>query len=245
MIIAGGYNAATNYVDFWNDATFLYSTLIDHYGYTDSTIYFLYADGNTPSASNCNMSSEANPFSGAIDYSNTKSNLQTVFSSLASILTSYDQLLILVTSHGSESAGHPLVLWGATISDTEFASATYLGAITSYYTEIIVMQNCYSGVFIDNLHADTRVVITACNSTSTALLYWGPIYYGVFDYYWISAIHGSTPGGTSVDADSNDDGKVSIYEAFVYAYDHDPYNPASETPQYDDPGDIGDDTYLN
>ena len=246
VIIAGAWNATSNYVHFWNDATFLYDILVNSYGYTDSTIFFLYADGNTPSISNCNLLGDPRPFSGTIDYSNINSNIRTVFSNLASTMTSNNPLLILCSTHGDNASGtHSFFTWGdltTYVTDDDFAGANYLGAITSYSRETIIMQQCYSGGFIEELSSDTRVVTTACDGEHPA---WGrdspP--YGAFDYELLSAINWGYPGGSSVDADTNDDGIVSMHEAFDYAYDNDPFCPWFETPQWDDPGSIGDNTY--
>ena len=59
---------------------------------------------------------------------------------------------------------------------------------------------------------------------------WSSRTFDEFVYHWTAAVRGETPDGTPVDADKDEDRKVSMEEAFIYARDHD---TASETPQYD------------
>ncbi len=53
--------------------------------------------------------------------------------------------------------------------------------------------------------------------------------YEEFVCHWTAAVNGETPDGTSVNADEDGDGQVSMKEAFRFARDQD---RASETPQY-------------
>lgn len=92
----------------------------------------------------------------------------------------------------------------------------------------ICMGQCNSGGFIDNITRNNVIISTACrydepsHSASNYL-------YDEFIYHWISAVSGETPTGTFVNADSNNDGIVSMSEAFAYANSHD---TKPETPQY-------------
>jgi hypothetical protein len=53
--------------------------------------------------------------------------------------------------------------------------------------------------------------------------------YDEYVFYWTAAIKGEDAYGNPVDADTNDDGLVTMDEAFIYAESHD---TASESPQY-------------
>ena len=90
------------------------------------------------------------------------------------------------------------------------------------------MQQCFSGGFIPMLSQKGRVIATACAADEVS---WSKetLTYDEFTYHWISAVAGHTPDGSIVDADRNNDGYVSMKEAFDYAEAADSKN---ETPQY-------------
>jgi hypothetical protein len=104
---------------------------------------------------------------------------------------------------------------------------------------IIVMVQCFSGGNIYDLRwrpskfskSNNRIIVSSSGETEPA---WSNADYGIFSYYFTSALNGATPNGTAVNADRNGDKKVSILEAFIYAQEND---KSSETPQYDDTGD--------
>jgi len=90
-------------------------------------------------------------------------------------------------------------------------------------------EQCYSGGMIDDLEGDGRVIATAAHWSE---LSWamGPDYiYDTFVYHWTCAMAWETPDGVPVNADTNDDGIISMHEAFIYAEAHD---FDDETPQY-------------
>jgi hypothetical protein len=58
--------------------------------------------------------------------------------------------------------------------------------------------------------------------------------FDTFSYYFTCALNGSTYEGKPVNADTNDDGRVSMFEAFLYAQFMD---KETENPQMDDSGD--------
>ncbi len=107
---------------------------------------------------------------------------------------------------------------------------------------IIVMEQCFSGGNIYDLRRkpsfcsifrkNNRIVLSAC--TETEFSWASNNEYDEFSYYFTSALNGATPDGAAVNADLNNDRKISILEAFIYARNHD---ATPETPQYDDNGD--------
>lgn len=111
--------------------------------------------------------------------------------------------------------------------------ATYLDALT-YSKMVIILEQCFSGGFLADLRGKNRVIVSASSEYEFS---WakGPDYnYDAFSYYFTSALAGHEHDGTAVDADTDNDGTVSILEAFEYARDND---NASETPFYEDSGD--------
>ncbi len=243
IIISGGGNPGANWSRYWNDCSFIYSTLVNVYGYDDSHIKCLIADGTNPNADRrIGMESyDSSPLDldgdsdNDIDYSATKSNITTVFNNLASVIGKDDHLYIFVTDHGDRESGRDaeIILWYESIRDDQFADEVdkiYAGQIT------IVMGQCYSGGFIDDLSSGDRIIATACDYDEPSYCM-GYFTYDEFVFDWIASVAGEDPYENPVDADDNNDGFISMVEAFNYAEAHD---SASETPQYDSsPDDLG------
>jgi hypothetical protein len=222
----------------------MYDTLrSSRHKYLDSQIYVLYANGSSPSSGNCKDPQHAVSHSNVIDYAATKANLATVFNSLSSTMNGYCNLFIYTTDHGgNDSSGNvKLFLWGEYIWDYEFAGSNYLGKITSYQKEIIIMGQCYSGGFIDNLSSNKRIIETACTASEVSWSCDSEGFYEEFLFHFTSAVNWQMPNGTLVDADINNDNYVSMWEAWYYGKNHD---SQPEHPQYNDLGNLGNTTYL-
>lgn len=236
VIISGGGNLNSNHIRYWNDCSAIYSALINVYGYLEDHIYVIMSDGTDPAADRYDYmedSYDSSPLdldgngTPDIQYAATKANITAVFNELSGKLSSDDDLFIFTTDHGgSGSNGVYLVLWNSVLFyPSEFAAElekVNAGNIS------IVMEQCNSGGFVPYLAKESRVVATACSATESS---WAMSngYYDEFAYHWTSAIAGVKPDGGVVDADTNDDGFVSMQEAFSYAVLHDAKN---ETPQY-------------
>ncbi|WP_299258953.1 C13 family peptidase [uncultured Aquimarina sp.] len=249
VIISGGWNTGNNHVRYWNDCSFVYKTLVDKYGYNDANIYTLMSDG-TNTAVDISNGTNSNPDldgdgDNDIQFSATKANITSVFNTLSGILDEDDELFIFTTDHGGvDSAGATtwdtlLYLWGETITDDEFAvevNKINAGKIS------IVMEQCNSGGFIDDLSGPNRVIATAARHDE--LSWAGPtINTDEFVYYWTSAMNEALPSGTVVNSDTNTDGVVTKREAFDYAETND---TRPETPQFNEtPINLGDQLTLN
>ena len=236
IIISGGGNAYSNYERYWNDCSAIYQTLVNVYGYSKQNIYVLMADGTNPAFDRHlnNGTYESSPLDldgdglADIQYDATRSSIANVFNILSNTLTEEDDLFIFTTDHGDIINGNHVVmcLWnGESLHDYEFA--TYLNTISANQINICMGQ-CYSGGFIDNISNDNIVISTACryDEMSYARL---DYLYDEYVYHWISAVAGETPSGNLVNADINNDGIVSMKEAFEYANSND---IANEHPQY-------------
>jgi hypothetical protein len=92
---------------------------------------------------------------------------------------------------------------------------------------ITVLEPCHSGGFIWDIRGPK---IIACSATVDDDYSWE----NVFIRGITSAFHWEDEYGNPVDADTNEDGYISVAEAFNYAADNDYF---SEIPQYDDNGD--------
>jgi len=171
-----------------------------------------------------------------IDFSATLTDLDTVTDTIANSGHDCDTLFVFTNDHGEPDGS--LDLWGETISPWTFAGSGYIGKIEKYAWRAFEMKQCHSGAFVAPLSGPRTLIATACRDDESA---WGGLdhpRYGEFSFYFNAALKGAEPsyyGGTPVDADVNDDSRVSFVEAFNYAQSHD--ERSAEHPQYDDNGD--------
>jgi len=108
-------------------------------------------------------------------------------------------------------------------------------------------KGCFGGGIIDDISAPNRIIMTASNETSHSF---GPRYgsYSFWSEAFINALHGQKThydpinrrvvhDPVYVDADLNNDGHVSMWEAFQYAWLNDEARLSGlETPWIDDNG---------
>ena len=200
VLICGGWNSGSNYARYWNDLQFIFKTLKQKYGYTDSEIIVLYANGtHSP-----NGDFDGNG-SDDIDYAATKANLTTVFNTVAKNISSSGKFFFYATNHGGDDAGankSNLTLWGENIKDYEFAN---LAKAIECAEAIYVFEQCFSGGMMDDLlNAQSRpctkpkvCVMTAARHDEVS---WGCDTEGQYDeyvYHWTSAVNGKTPSGAN------------------------------------------------
>lgn len=249
VIISGGSDPYNNWIRFWNDCSAMYKTLKTIYGFTDDHIYVLMSDGTDPGADRHlnNDTYDSSPLDldndgvNDVKYAATKANINTVINTLSSTLTPNDYLFIFSTDHGGTQSGSHvcMYLWGESISDDEFAQQ--INKVQAGFIDI-VMEQCFSGGFIPYFAQDNRIISTACTASQSSYATSDNLY-DEFVYHWISAVKGSTPNGTKVYADANNDGIISMQEAFNYAQTSD---SKIETPQYNStPNNLGQIISLN
>ncbi len=238
VIINGGMNRLMNHERYWNDCSFLYQTLRKVYHIPRRNFTLLISDGGESGKDmlreNGNgFASSPNDLDGDgerdVWLSATFENVSNQLAELSAKLTTQDHLFLFLMDHGDtydHLGASYAYLWGAEkLDDTVLASMLdrfRVGTMT------IVMGQCYSGGFIDNLERSGRIVVSACAGDE---LSWSCLDkpYDEFVYHWICAIAGHDEMGNRVNADVNTDGFVSMAEAFDYARLHDRRN---ETPQY-------------
>ncbi len=270
VLVIGGADKESNNARYWNDLIWMYDILIKKYNYSKENVCVLYADGENVSEDNCNDYESAVECALPINYPAKKKSLKEATDKLAANLKQDEQLYIWTNDHGTlgdVNIGHippnsaALCLWEENINDYEFAGGEYFGKVKNYSVRIIFMKQCFSGGFIDDLSAEKTIICTACTDLAVS---WGGAGsggypYGVFAFYFQAALNQSYPDGTPAEgADANGDGRVSIKEAFDYAFQKEmEYGEgltAVEVPQYDDnankigndplDGDLGSRTYL-
>jgi hypothetical protein len=123
--------------------------------------------------------------------------------------------------------------WGPSILDD---TLTTMMQGLSFDRMVVVLEQCFSaGLISDIARVGGNIVVMAAAGSYEASWAMAPLYnYDEFSYHFTCAINGATPSGTSVNADTNGDGRISMVEAFNYARSKD---KASETPWYEDSGD--------
>jgi len=242
VLMNGGYNSGNNHVRYWNDLSNIYIALNYVYGFPDENILVLCSDGLNPAPDQSNGLNSDPDLDGDGDddimYSCILSNVDMVFADLANILTENDKLFIFTTDHGGSAGGWNVVqnLWNyEELTDAHFAAL--LDALPN--CEIIcTFEPCFSGGFLDDVVVPPGPVIasSACRHDEYS---WAMnnLEYDEYVFHWTAAVKGEDAYGIPVDADYNQDGKITMDEAYLYAETHDIQN---EHPQYGDyPENIG------
>lgn len=235
VIISGGMDAEQNFERYWNDCSAIYCALRQKYGYPKDHIFVLMSDGTDSGAdrrlNNGQLVSSSLDLDGDgnddVQYAATYKNVVDVFNILAGRVTENDDLFIFTTDHGGQTSGRDvyMCLWKEIMSDKQFSEQ--VSKVKAKRINICMGQ-CYSGGFIDDLQAPNRVIATACDYDQFSFCM-SDYQYEEYIYHWISAVWGQTPQGKKVNADFNNDGFVSMQEAFEYAKAND---TQMETPQY-------------
>lgn len=238
VIISGGGTYMTNFVRYWNDCAFFYSTMKNVYGLSDNNIYVAMSDGTNSGIDRLNEYGfpESSPWDldgdtiSDIDFAATLHNVEGIFDALRENVKQGDEVIVFVTDHGEYSYGNAsLVLWNnEMMSASDFK--TNLNKISPQATKHIVMGQCHSGGFISELQGIKQLTIsTACSVTQLSYST-SDFLYDEFLLHWTAAIAGEYPDGTNADgADTNYDGLISPREAFNFAQSND---SVSETPQF-------------
>ena len=251
LILSGGVDPISNEERYWNDCSYIYKVLRNKYQIPKENIVVLMSDGRSdgkdmnPSNGGDFISSPIDldgDYRPDIDNSAIKSNVVNALNAFASKLTPNDNFFLYVADHGGyDKGGDPYIsLWdGGRIYDRELAAL--LDGINVKYMNVVLGQ-CYSGGFIKALEKTNRVITTACAADELS--------YGSADgehdeflYHWTTAINRYGKDGRLVKSDYDNDGHISMFEAFVYAAARDMYTNgkfpyAQETPQISSPAGI-------
>lgn len=251
LILSGGYNKYSNYGRYWNDCSYIYQTLRNKYGIPKNNITLLIADGDNPADDMIKTDwtgYQSSPLDLDFDsiadlhLAATKTNVFNILSSYAQSLTSDDHLFIYVIDHGSnDNSGNSMIcLWNQQyLKDYELAAK--LDSINARSINVLLGQ-CFSGGFVEELEANGRVISTACSGTESS---WAcpDIPYDEFVYQWTNAINEMDKDSVILASDKDDNGRVTMHEAFIWARKRDRRN---ETPQYSStPISVGEDLAFN
>jgi hypothetical protein len=245
LLISGGWDSQNNHPRYLRDLKHYYVTLLG-YGYGVNDITVLYANGGNIDL-NCDWIND-------IDGDAKKT---TIINTIGNLTSGLDHLSVFVTDHGTtdslppfgaQSGNSYIICWDDGDNNPElfgddglsdFELAVVIAA-RSPHCVTYILEQCFSGGFIDNLPitADTVVVSTACRGDEYSKAM-SDLLFDEFTYHYTNALRKARPfnasdtgicrDGTAVNADANGNGKVSLKEAHTYAKAND---SRAETPQY-------------
>lgn len=258
VLISGGGNAAHS--RYWNDLKKMYSILVNDYNYNPSRIIVIYKDGiaednDIPVDYSATLANVTAAFTSISNKITSNQDLFIFTTNHGSGFHPTDPYNIFLFGDIDTDGDEP---------ETGYSEATYnrdfnidgdtndiiqVDEVLNLYQNerlvdddladmldeitcrqmIIVMEQCFSGGFIHELSASNRVVMTACLEEEFSWSCDTEGDYDEFVYHFMLGIE-----EPDLDGDDNDDGRVSISEAFNYAAQND---STSETPMYDDNGD--------
>ena len=205
VIISG-----THLERYWNDVSAIYCTLTDVYGYHRNNIFVHYdkmsATYQIPQGIDLDGDEVAD-----IDYDAYKTSIIKTFQELSGEtdtipeipkLGQGDQLFVYVTDHGGTQGGHSYIVLPSGQKLFDYELAEYVEDMECAQM-IYVMEQCYSGGFVDDLmdyenydvKCKNRSVHTAANANEPS---WAEIHitggkYDEFVYYWTAAARGFYP----------------------------------------------------
>ena len=224
---------------FWYNPYLQYTALLDE-GYTDDDIYFLYGWGTDFNSSHACYQ----PPYPVTDLPVNRANIEGVFNTLAGIMTANDFLYVWWMGHGMPSGGNLAMSIGTTSEYVyDYEIAAWVGQITNYDVRTFSWMTCYSGGILDDVEGLRSIVMSSATFYESTYDQWlCDTYHAEFHYPERCAWAWETPCGIcgSVDADSDNNGRVSFDEAFTYAE----ANTALSHPQISDLGGLAPDTYL-
>lgn len=188
-----------------NDIEFLYRTLTHSYGVPKANITVLNYDGTlqynnwdwTPHVGSIgNWPGDNTPYQAKIDGAGTKAALLGAIATVGAKLKADDNLLIHTNNHGGRSGNVSTLCShdGPVTLPADFGGA--LAKLPKYHGLMVMMEQCFSGGFIDTVIANSTA---NCTSIATAVDAVTSSDGGTnFDPYalaWIKAMAGTTESG--------------------------------------------------
>lgn len=253
VILSGGHNKYSNYERYWNDCSFVYQTLVNKYGVPKNNIAVVMSDGTNPAedmhlttggykSSPLDLDYDGRP---DIQYAATHANVKNVLSNFSQRIEKDDHLFFYVIDHGGtrdKNNQSYICLWNEEkLHDYELADWLRPFNDKQVYVNAVLGQ-CFSGGFVEELTNVGCVVATASESDKSSYSC-RDIPYDEFVYHWTSAINGEDAYGKLVSSDVDNNNRVTMEEAFMYAKQKD---RAPEHPQYkSNPISVGEDLAFN
>jgi hypothetical protein len=255
--------------EFWND-TILMWKLLQENGIDTNHIFTLFGSGRDMWPDDLRY--QPPPGGRVTKYPATMANVQNIFSWLRygnpseniPQMTSNDVLIIWTFGHGDWDgvSNAALKVQDGFVWDSDFA--TYVNPVACQ-KRVILMQQCHSGGFIDNLQSSKTVMLAVCRleevsdkadgyfpdggDTWENEMGYGGVYYdhGEFDYHVINAIRSKTIVGHPIFPDADNNGGISVLETKTWEFDHDSYYYYWDFyhPMWSDQGSIGQISFIN
>ena len=230
LLIGTGKNPANDYVRYWNDQVRMYQLLLSK-GYSPANIRVVHSNGVPKSASM------------PVHYPASMGGVQAAFTYFVPKVKADGYMYIMVVGQGDQvSTSKVYWLWMNTPMYPG-AFAMQVNRITTYNRMVIHLHHPYSGAFIPSLTRPKRVIVTAARADRSTYCHPSHLY-GNFNYWYLSALRGHLLlGEAPVDADTNNNGQVSIGEAYNFTLPR-PGGPAGsgippilyQMPQFEDTG---------
>ena len=239
-----------SYDEFWNDTYLMWEIhytktgMQDHPSVDDGQIRVIYAGGYDWSDAHPRYQAAYNYVDRVTDYSAYYDDVANLFTWLKDGnqpqyiphgMNENEELFNWTFDHGEWDGTHAwLGLIDVWIRDDYYAN---LVNQINAGKRVFWMQQCFSGGFIDDLVNDKNIIITACSATELASRAdnvsrnGSPLpenelgnHHGEFDFHIMNSVRGTAiypyNNPPVVDADDNQDGGVSMSEAWTYLYDH-------------------------
>lgn len=226
LLLGCASNLYENYERLWNDCGYIYQVLRRKYNVPKSHIYTLIAngadvgpdvakaDGSGYMQSNCDLDGD---HIEDVELPAEFTELDYAIDLLRQAITANDQLLVFVTGnagYSDEFESYYLKLW----SDERLYSQNFARKFDNINARAIhfVFGQSMAAGFVDNFTGKGRIVTAACSANeATASCADKP--YTEFLYNWTSAVNGADIAGNALNADTDNNSKVTIEEAFQYA----------------------------
>ena len=209
-----------------NDLEFLYRQLVDRFYFDEDKITVLnydgtinYSGGPKPVTS---WPGDGTAYTMPVDDSGTKQALEDAIDALKTKLKQDDLLLIHTNNHGGHDGTESYLCTysGPDYTASDFASK--LGELPAYSDLIVMMEQCHSGGFNDEVieasTAERTTFAAACTEGKNSI---GGADFDPFARDWIAAFAGADPYGAALlsDPDYDGSGRISARESFAYADD--------------------------
>lgn len=243
LIVNGGGNVNLNSEYDWNDCAYIYNTLRITYGVPKKNIEVLFNDGGAPFADMLDSDDEmidSNPDldgDGVKDVTgaSTTDKFKNVVDSIAEKISDNDMFFLFLKgpAERSNEDGTKLFFWGNEDIEYEIVTKNNLATMLQPILDRDCLKNIvlaynYSGDYPAEFKKEGVFVTTACGKKQEMTRLHGESCYD-FPYLWISAINRVDPYGTNVGSDYNEDGYISMLEAFNNVYERRKF---TANPQY-------------
>ena len=278
-IICGGdegelddYYNESSPVRFWNDCVYAATVLHDKYNLCYNNNWLFYCGIKH---SQYDYDYDRYPVIPQDAYQQTTNHKYSIQSWFEDIKNNEDitpdmQLFIFIVAHGDiNNNGDPFIyVWPdkSLPSYQQDESTRFYAYELKQYLDSCKIQNvtivlgqCYSGAFAQVLRAPGRVILSACNENESATCFThyndgephpNDYDYSYFVHYFIDAINEKTWYNEPVVSDFNNDGIITMEEAFSYAHRMDSiagqlYSNVEHPMYFSDPTTLGEDYSLS